>query len=303
MDLSVIIVSWNTKNLLLDCLRSLTSQITLDRNEIVVVDNGSHDGSPDAVRTQFPHVTLIRSDVNRGFSAANNLGLEKSAGRYVILVNPDVLVSPGSLQLMKAYMDENPSVGLLGPRVLNPDGTLQLSCTRRPTVWNAFARAIGLDNLIPGLTYFPHDRSRDVEVLSGCLLMARRKAIHTVGVLDERYFMYAEDKDWCTRFNAAGWKVVYYPRAEIIHFGGSSSSLVPVKSYIQMLDSNVKYWRKHFPRRSQAAYYCILWLHHSLRLCAWSALTLLHHGSKSRFRHKIDRTRASIRWLWNMALP
>jgi GT2 family glycosyltransferase len=241
IDISVVVVSWNAKDYLMDCLRSLLFPKTSQTMEIIVVDNASTDGSPEAVIEQFPEVILIRNEKNLGFAKANNIGISRSTGKYVCLINSDVIILSDCIVKLYYFMETTPSIGMLGPKILNSDRSLQSSCRRFPSLWNNFCPAIGLDRLFPAskffcgehMFYFRHDKMQKVEVLVGCFLMIRRKALEQVGYLDEQFFMYAEDIDLCKRFWDAGWEVAFSPHAEAIHYRGASSANAPIRFSVE----------------------------------------------------------------------
>ena len=263
---SVIIVNWNAREYLLQCLASLSSEVCRYAMEIIVVDNDSSDGSPEAVEAQFPHVRLFRSGGNLGFAKANNLGVSHSRGRYVAFINSDVKVLKGCLTTLVDYCDQHPEIGMAGPRVIGGDGKLQRSCRGFPTVWNMFCRALVLDAMFPrvklfsgyAMTYWPQDTPRPVDMLSGCFWLVRREALNEVGLLDEAFFMYGEDMDWCKRFWAGGWKVTFVPSAEAIHYGGASSANAPVRFYIERQRADLQYWKKHHTWSGGRVLFCHL---------------------------------------------
>jgi GT2 family glycosyltransferase len=310
MDLSIIIVSWNAKAYLAECLQSLTRETSRHHSEIIVVDNASTDGSPELVRQHFPHVKLICNESNLGFARANNIGIRQSAGGYVFLLNSDVKVLEGCFGSMYAYMERHPKIGMLGPKILNPDGTLQRSCKGFPTLWNSFCRALSLDTVFPRsklfgrrlMTYWPHDAICGVEALSGCFWMVRREALGRVGLLDEDFFMYAEDIDWCKRFHEAGWGVVFFPHARAIHYGGASSSNAPVRFYLEMQRADLKYWEKHHGWSARAGYLLTVWVHHLVRVMGQAALYILQPSRRPEALPKIKRSIAAIRWLLDVSL-
>src|SRR3990172_826615 len=200
MDISVIIVGWNSRPYLERCLESFALAPSSRSLEIIVVDNASADGSSELVEAKFPHVKLIRNDQNLGFAKANNLAIQKSRGRYLCLVNPDAEVLPGCLDALADYLDQNPGVGNVGPRVLNPNITRQSSCRQFPTLWNNFCEATGLATAFRNyrffsgehMRFFPYDRTLAVDVLVGCFWMMRRESVEAVGLLDEDFFLYGE---------------------------------------------------------------------------------------------------------------
>lgn len=294
-DISIIIVSWNSRKYLLQCLNSLSRERTNLKIETIVVDNASTDGSPQAVSEFFPEVKLVLSNTNQGFARANNMGIRLSTGKYVCLINSDVLVLEGCLPRMFNYMESHPLAGVLGPMALNPDMTLQRTCRKFPSLAGSFFSALGLSEF----TYLPHDGVRDVEVLSGFFMMVRRDALNQIGLLDGRFFFYAEDKDWCKRFRDAGWKIVYYPDSKAIHYGGSSSAAAPVKYYIEMHRANLQYWEKHRGIPAKWLYLAIIFIHQAVRLIKGSALYLLKPSERPDTAHKLKRSAACLRWLFS----
>jgi GT2 family glycosyltransferase len=303
--LAIVIVSWNAKGYLLDCLRSIHEHPFHSSLEVVVVDNHSSDGSPKAVAEQFPQVTLIRNGTNLGFARGNNLGITQTNSRYVALVNSDVVVLPGCLNRLVEYMDAHPEVGLCGPRILNPDGSLQPSCRKKPRLWGSLCTTFSLHQLFrrscffsgPFMNFFAHDRELEVDVLSGCFWMASREAIREVGLLDEAFFMYAEDLDWCKRFHNAGWGVKFFPGAEAIHHGGKSSENAPVQFFVEMQKANLQYWQKHHRPWEQQVFLLLFFLHQCFRIISRSILYLTTSGDRSVDKYKIRRSLAGIRWL------
>ena len=261
-DLSVIIVNWNVRDLLRRCLRSLYSSATESglAVQVIVVDNGSTDGSVEMVRSAFPAVHLIVNRDNRGFPAANNQGLAVAQGRYSLILNPDTEIVGDALATLVAFADAHPDVGIVGPQLLNPDGTVQSSRRRFPTLATAFFESTWLQRYGPRriLEHYyvldrPDDRVQDVDWLYGAAFMARREAVAQVGLLDEGYFMYSEELDWCRRFRDAGWRVVYLPTAQVIHYGGKSSEQVIAARHIHFQTSKVRYFRKYHGRMAAEA--------------------------------------------------
>jgi GT2 family glycosyltransferase len=304
-EVSVIIVSWNARRHLENCLKSIRESGGSVVREIIVIDNASADGSPDMVAEQFPEVTLIRAAENLGFARANNLGLKQAKGSFFALINSDVLVHPACFERLADYLEEHPDAGLVGPKVVNGDGSLQRTCRLLPTLWNTTCRALALDDAFPRWRLFSGREMRhwnqtnqaEVEVLSGCFWLARRLAVEQVGGLDERFFFYAEDVDWCKRFRDAGWKVVFLPTATATHFGGGSSSNAPLRYSIEMLRANLAYWRKHHGVAGQAAFYLLSVLHHYLRLALRGLRPATKGVSPSEAGYKLQRSYICLRWL------
>jgi hypothetical protein len=212
MDISVVILSWNDKQHLDGLLKSLANSTGTRSMEIIVVDNASTDGSPEMVETEFPGVKLIKNKENLGFPKGNNVGVMASRGKYVYLLNSDIKVLDGCIDALADYLDQNPRVGMVGPKILNRDMTHQSSCRTFPTLWNNFCSAAGLAKAFAGskffsgehMMYFKGDRTLEVDVLVGCFWAVRREAIDQFGLLDEGFFIYAEDVDWCKRCWKAG---------------------------------------------------------------------------------------------------
>ncbi len=307
MDLSIIIVTWNAKRFVEECFGSISEEVRGVSAEVVAVDNASADGTADMIAERFPEVKLIRSPTNLGFPKGNVVAIEAShPGRYVCLVNPDVCVLPGCFDKMLEYMERDPTIGVLGPQMLNPDGSIQQSCFRAPSVWTSWCRALALDRtalrrlpLFGGLLMadFAHDRTRDVDALNGCFLLIRRAAMDQVGLIDERYFMYGDDLDWCLRFRKKGWRVVFYPKASAIHHGGGTTARAPVYFYVEMQKANLQYWKKHHSRPAQLAYLASLWVHDSIRYLLYSGVSMLGESWRGRVGLKAERSRASVQWL------
>jgi hypothetical protein len=237
--------------LLRRCLQSIqTAGLSL---EIVVVDNASDDGSAQMVRADFPHVHLIANAKNRGFTAANNQGLAVSHGRYLLLLNPDTEVVDDALAAMVGYMDAYPEAGALGPQLRYPDGSLQPSRRRFPTLATALMESTVVqqwwaDNRVLRrytMADTGDDAIQPVDWVVGACLMVRRQAYEQVGGLDERFFMYSEELDWCHRIKDAGWAVMYLPTATVIHHEGKSSEQVVAARHIHFQSSKVHYFRKH----------------------------------------------------------
>jgi N-acetylglucosaminyl-diphospho-decaprenol L-rhamnosyltransferase len=228
--------------------------------EVIVVDNASTDGSVEMVQAEFPGVRLITNVENRGFPVANNQGIAAARGRYVLLLNPDTEVVGDALATMVAFADEHLDVGVVGPQLLDPDGSIQSSRRRFPTLATAFFESTWLQPYAPRRLldrYYvrdqPDDAVLDVDWVKGAALMARREAIERVGPMDERFFMYSEELEWCRRFRDAGWRVVYLPTAQVVHHEGKSSEQVLPARHIHFQTSKVRYFRKYHGRVAAGA--------------------------------------------------
>lgn len=262
MKLSIIIVSWNVCSFLKGCLTSLYAYPPAEDFEVFVVDNASKDGSHTMVKDSFPEVQLIENKENLGFARANNQGIKKSSGRYVLLLNPDTEVKPGSLESLVEFMDSHPEVGAAGSRYQNPDGSLQISCYPRPTLVREVWRLFHLDKFKQYAGYpvrsWDMETPRPVDTLQGASLILRRQTLDQVGLLDEDFFVYSEEVDLCYRIWKAGWGLYWVPQSQIIHFGGQSTQQESRKMFLQLYKSKLLYFRKHYGWGSVFIYKLIL---------------------------------------------
>lgn len=253
IDVSILIVNWNTRDVLHGCLKSIYEQTLGVTFEIIVVDNASTDGSAKMVRQKFPSAILIENSENRGFAAANNQGMAIAKGKYILLLNSDTIVLDNAIAKTKAFADANPKAAVVGCRVLNPDRSLQPTCLMFPSLLNMVLSTFWLHRFFPKnkffgraeLTWWDKNDVREVDVVGGCFMLVRRDAMNQVGLMDEQFFMYSEDVDWCYRFHKAGWKVIYTPSAEIIHLGSESSKQATTKMMLQQRGSKLLFLKKH----------------------------------------------------------
>jgi hypothetical protein len=253
-NISIIIVNWNTKELLRTCLSSIGATVNTT-HETIIVDNNSDDGSAEMVEASFPETSLIRAGRNLGFAAANNLGINKASGRYVLLLNPDCELLPGSIDTMIEYADRNPDIAVIGPKLLNSDGTLQKNGRIFPTFAREFLHITRLYRLLPG--YFNRrlewgrqdfDIPADVDEVSGACMLVRESMIAQVGGLDERFFMYYEEVDWCKRIKAHGGRVFYLPEAQVVHHHSQSAGKIGIEKNRLAYESQYLYFLKHHGR-------------------------------------------------------
>jgi GT2 family glycosyltransferase len=257
MTLSIIIVNYNTEEMLKGCLESIYAGSNGTPLDVWVVDNNSRDHSVAMVKSLFPRVRMIENQSNIGFSKANNMVVSQSRSDYLLLLNPDTLILGNAIERMVKFMREHPEVGIAGCKVLNRDGTLQLACRRSiPTPEVAFYRLTGLSRLFPksrvlakyNMTYESPDQTHEVDAVSGAFLMIRREVVETIGPLDERFFMYGEELDWCLRTKRAGWAVMYHPGAQIIHYKGESTKYNSRKAAIEFYRAMYLFHKKHFAK-------------------------------------------------------
>lgn len=253
LDISIIIVNWNTRDILRDCLESVYKQTKGIAFEVIVVDNASSDGSAAMVKAEFLQVILIENTDNKGFAAANNQGMRIAKGRYVLLLNSDTVVLDCAIPKTFVFAEKHPEAAVIGCKVLNPDHTLQPTCFMFPCLLNLCLSSTYLYKIFPRNRFFGRERMswwnrddvRQVDVVTGCFMLVRREAIDQVGMMDEDFFMYAEETDWCWRFKKAGWQNLFFPDAQIIHLGGQSSKQVRAKSLIQLRLGILQYFYKN----------------------------------------------------------
>ncbi len=241
MDISIIVVSFNTKELLIDCLNSVEKATDNLEVEIFVVDNNSTDKTAQAIPKLFPKVKFIANSQNLGFAKANNQAIKKAKGRYVLILNPDTKLSDSTLVKMKQFMGKNPKVAIATCRVELPQGNLDRDCRRHfPTPWRAFCHFSGLSKIFSGskifdqyhMGYMDESLEHEIDACAGAFMIVRRSLIEKVGFLDEDFFFYGEDLDWCWRFKEAGYKIVYTPVTKIIHYKGVSSGIKPASVHL-----------------------------------------------------------------------
>jgi len=257
MDLSILIVNYNTCALTVDALRSVYASRTRYSYEIILIDNHSTDDSVEVIKNQFPQVHIIQNHENVGFARANNQGMRQAIGRYVLLLNSDTVIRPDTLEIMLTFMDVHPEVGASGCKVVLPDGSLDKACRRGfPTPSASFYYASGLAKLFPHvprfnqyqLSYLDPDEEYPVDCLVGAFMLVRKVAIDQVGLLDEQFFMYGEDVDWCYRLKQAGWVNYYYPKTTIIHYKGAGKKRRSRKVLYEFHRAMMVFHRKHYRR-------------------------------------------------------
>jgi hypothetical protein len=253
-DLSVIIINWNTKDLLYECIAALRAHTHHISLQIIVVDNHSSDGSPEMVEQNFPRLHLIKNKENRGYGRAGNQGLEKAKGKYVLILNSDVTVNPNCLDQMFQFMESHPDIGASSCKLTFPDGSLQHSCRKFPDFKTYLLMLLGVRFLFTRMKWFreylmldwDHSEIREVDQIMGSFLFIRKEVITQVGGFDERFWMYFEEVDLCLRIHKAGWKVVHYPYASAVHFlSKSSEQWGEIKKIKEYQKSLLKYFKKN----------------------------------------------------------
>lgn len=282
LDLSIVIVNWNTREMTRACLESTFAGLGDLSAEVIVVDNASEDGSAEMVAEAFPQAVLIRNTDNRGFAAANNQGFEIARGEMVLLLNSDTLVHGQVLPDSVAWLRANPEVGAMGCRVLNTDGSVQLTCSMYPSILNQLLLTSGLWKLPRPrffgryhMTDWQRDSQRDVDVISGCYLLVRKSAIDQVGPLDEAFFFFGEETDWCRRMRDAGWRLTFAPVGEITHHGSVSARKLNHRRDLMLSEALVRLHRKHGGTLAAATVFLILNTFNASRFLFWGLASLL----------------------------
>jgi GT2 family glycosyltransferase len=241
MDITVVIVSWNTSALLCQCLESLYKTGSRYSFEVIVVDNGSSDDSVSVVETRFPDVILIRNNRNVGFASANNQALVIGKGRYFLLLNSDTIVLPGAIDVLIEIADQNPNVGVLGPKLLNMNGSLQVSWSSFPSVLSELLG--GSFRIRKRVAHLPN--TFEVDWIMGACMLVRSEVIQNVGKMDEDYFFYSEETDWCFRIKKKNWRVWYTTNGEIYHLGGGSAKRGTVTQLVRLYQGKLLYFKKN----------------------------------------------------------
>ncbi|MBI2939728.1 MAG: glycosyltransferase family 2 protein [Chloroflexi bacterium] len=303
VDLSIVIVNWNVGTLVLRCLATLHDDLARSglSAEVFVVDNASTDGSASRIAGAFPRVQLITNAENVGFVRANNQALRHCGGRYVLLLNPDTEVEPGAVGRLVACADSSPSVGVVGPRLRYPERDVQPSRRRFPTLATLFVESTVVQRWLPRLGLLadfsvvdrPDDVTQDVDWLIGACLLVRREAIERVGFLDERFFMYSEEVDWCHRIKDAGWRIVYLPEAVVVHHEARSSAQNVARRNVVFNESKCRYAGKYFGRRWEIALRAFL--------LATTLYQLAEEGAKLAIGHKRQLRRERLSMLGQVA--
>jgi GT2 family glycosyltransferase len=255
MTLTIVIVNWNTRDFLVDALRSIYEEPAAHGFETIVIDNASGDGSAGIVEAEFPQVRLIANKENAGYARGNNQGIEASAGKFVLLLNPDVVMPGGGLEKVVEWMERHKDVAALGVKLVNPDGSLQRSVRGFPYHLSILFDAVGLGKLFPRSRIFSayragwldYYREAEVDQPMGTFLLIPRSAIEDVGVFDVQFPIFFNEVDWCYRAKRKGWKIVYSPVIDVVHYGGGSTKQVSAQMAWESRNSLLRFYRKHYP--------------------------------------------------------
>lgn len=299
LDLSIVIVSWNVREILRDCLNSIQNTVHNLTYEVIVVDSASSDQSVEMIQASFPRVKVMAQTENVGFTRGNNIGLATATGRHLFLLNPDTIVLDDAIEQMVAYLDQNPSVGIIGSHTLNADRTHQSTRRRFPTFTTALFESTWLQPYAPQaiLNHFyardiPDDAIAPVDWVQGSALMAKRQVYEQIGGLDTNFVMFSEEIDWCKRAKDAGWEVIYHGGAKIIHLGGQSTAQIAAQKHIYFQESKLRYFRKHhgmFQAQLLRGFLLFNYL--------WE---IFLHGIKALVGHKRDLRLQYIRTYWQV---
>lgn len=301
MDLSIIIVSYNTRDLLRNCLQSIYANASEGDFEVLVIDNASTDGSANMVKEEFPQVELICNEKNLGFARANNLGIRQAKGDYILLLNSDTEVSPRALDGMVEFLNSYPEVGVVGCQLVDSAGKVEESCGFFPTPKAILLTKLRRSKLLG--PWFKNSRAsilnpegiQEVDWVTGACLMTRRRVVDEAGPLDEQMFMYFEDNDWCYRIKKAGWKVYFIPETQIIHKRGGSLKQVPDRMIYEYRRSQLHLYKKHLGLFSQLMIRVVIFAHSLLMVCKYGVKFLMHSSKRQELRELISSHRKIIK--------
>lgn len=290
---SIIVVSYNTREMTLRCLRTLFANLGTLSVETCAVDNGSQDGSAAAIELHFPQVHLVRNEGNAGFGAANNCAMSLSRGRYLLLLNSDAFVGPGAIGELVDFLEKHPKVAVAGPRLLNADGSVQVSCFPFPTPLRAWVENLWLPRLLPHTSRlgdyrtWAHDQERVVDWVVGACMLVRREAYEQVGGFDERFFMYSEEADWQRRMRDSGWQIAFTPAAAVQHLGGASGANEPARVNRHFFQSLDRYELKHHGWAGLLLFRVAMAVGSTLRALLWTAVWISMPARRSIARSKV----------------
>lgn len=298
IHVSVIVVSYNTRDITLACLRSIFDRTRNCRFEVIVIDNASSDGSPEAIAAAFPDVRLIANAQNRGFAAANNQGMRVARGKYLLLLNSDTEVNADTLSSTFEFAEAHRDIGVIGCRAYLADGQQQSTLFRHLSLGHVLLNVAIPNTVLRRTTLltrarYPHldlDQSHDVDIVAGCFMFVRRSAYEHVGGMDESFFMYAEEAEWCYRFTAAGWRVCYFPGASILHYGSVSTSQCMDEMNLAMARSHLLLLMRTRGRMTAHIANALMLLRDLPRAALWRVLSPLQVPRNQTLRDKLKRS-------------
>jgi len=290
IDVSIIVVAWNVRELLHNCLKSVYEETKDIRFEVIYVDNDSEDGSVEMVEKKFQEIRIIENSRNEGFIKSNNQAIKIATGRYVLLLNSDTVVLDNAIGKIVKFADAHPEAAVVGCKVLNLDNTLQRTCFMYPSILNMFLAATYLYKIFPKskffgrecMTWWDFDDVREVETVCGCFSLVRKEAIEQVGPMEEMYFVYGDDPDWCYRFKKKGWKIMFTPEAEIIHHGGQTTKQMPREFRLQLCGSQLIFVKLHRSRLTFPIARILAASFLFLRVPYWIAAAMFHRSERGK---------------------
>ncbi|MBC8491272.1 MAG: glycosyltransferase family 2 protein [Candidatus Marinimicrobia bacterium] len=305
MQISIVIVNYNTSELLVNCINSIYNQTNIYDYEIIIVDNNSQDDSVMQIRKKFPEVIVIENEENLGYAKANNQGFKVAQGEYLLVLNSDTIILPGAIDKTYSFMVNNPQTGVIGCKLLNYDKSLQPSCRSFPSILNYFSESLFLYKIFPKssflgkpyMSFMNYDKVNEVDVVMGAFMMIKRETLEQTGYFDENFFMYSEETDLCFRIKQKGWKIFYYPEAQIIHLGGGSSEKTPVEMFIELHKSNFKFCNKHHKNNYALIEKWILFLGILIRSIHAGIMKIIIADSKSKLR--FNRYITVLKWYFS----
>lgn len=307
-DLSICIVSWNTRDLLRECLQSIFEQTKGIDFEVIIADNASSDGSCEMLEEHFPQVTLIRNPSNVGFGAGCNQGMREAGGRYFLLLNSDTVIVGNAISELVRFMDRHGNVGAGGCMLLYPDGHIQPSCGWFPNLTGALFNGLSPWSLVskwrhgrkhfnaPLLSYSQHSKELDVDWIVGACIMVRREVVEQVGLMDERIFLFGEEWEWCLRIKSGGWRVVYTPGPKVVHVGAGSWTMSDRKRVCAILESQHYIFRKNYGILKARTFKVVTFVNALLKAMMWSVLTKVSPSIRSSFPHDVNWHTHSLHW-------
>jgi hypothetical protein len=301
-SISVVIVSWNVRDLLRQCLQAVLAQT--GRHQVIVVDNASTDGTLEMLRADFPEILIVANRENRGYTGGNNQGFQLASGKYILVLNPDTRLQPGAIVTMQAFLEGHPAVAVVGPRLLWPDGSVQSSRRRFPTLMidlleNAVVQRFWAVNVVLNRYYcndLPNDVPQPVDWVVGACIMLRREVVEQIGGFDEGYFMYSEEADWCFRAKAAGWEVWHLPEAAIIHYHGKSSEQNLLARENRFQDSRARFLAKHRGRWQAVIFRLFLMATYAIELAGLWAASILSSRNRAGKRARLQLLGGALLW-------
>lgn len=311
LNLSIIIVSWNVKNYLENCVTSIYNTVENISFEIIVVDNNSDDGSVEMIKGKFPRIILIENKENVGFAKANNQAIKRSKGEFILVLNPDTIVLQDSIFKMYNFLKEHKKVGIVGPKIINQEGRIRYECARNyNTPFIQFCDLTSLSKRFPKsrifghylMTYWDHNDIREVNAITGACMMLRANILNDIGLLfDESFFMYGEDVDSCYRVKMAGWKIYFLSTAQIIHFWNKSAGQIPFKTLVEMQRAIELFFKKHYGVKAVIAHRIMLiFVCSCIQFIAPFVYIFCSRKKKNKIKNIFLRTNVTLRWALNL---